>query len=61
MFVLDLSTISSIFFRFFIGFFKQSNLRDIFIKIISILVIIFGIYIVYQGYEYIVDPSKSYT
>ena len=60
MFVFGLSTIPALFFLgFFIGLFKQSNLRDIFIKIASILVIIFGIYIAYQGYEYIVNPSKS--
>ena len=60
MFIFGLSTIPALFFLgFFVGFFKQSNLRDIFIKIASILVIIFGIYIAYKGYEYIVDPTKS--
>lgn len=60
MFIFGISTIPALFFLgFFIGLFKQSNLRDTFIKIASILVIIFGIYIAYQGYEYIVDPTKS--
>ena len=60
MFIFGLSTIPALFFLgFFVGFFKQSNLRDIFIKIASILVIIFGIYIAYKGYEYIIDPTKS--
>lgn len=60
MFIFGISTIPALFFLgFFIGLFKQSNLRDIFIKIASILVIIFGIYIAYQGYEYIIDPTKS--
>lgn len=60
MFIFGLSTIPALFFLgFFIGLFKQSNLRDTFIKIASILVIVFGIYIAYQGYEYITNPSKS--
>ncbi|QEZ89376.1 sulfite exporter TauE/SafE family protein [Aliarcobacter cibarius] len=60
MFIFGISTIPALFFLgFFIGLFKQSNLRDTFIRIASILVIIFGIYIAYQGYEYIVDPTKS--
>jgi uncharacterized protein len=60
MFIFGISTITALFFLgFFIGLFKQSNLRDTFIRIASILVIIFGIYIAYQGYEYIVDPTKS--
>ena len=60
MLIFGISTIPALFFLgFFIGLFKQSNLRDTFIRIASILVIIFGIYIAYQGYEYIVDPTKS--
>ncbi|MEV9593339.1 sulfite exporter TauE/SafE family protein [Aliarcobacter butzleri] len=60
MFIFGLSTIPALFsLGFFIGLFKQSNLRDLFIKIASILVIIFGIYIAYKGYEYIIDPTKT--
>ncbi len=60
MFVFGLSTIPALFFLgFFVGLFKQSNLRDIFIKIAAFLVIIFGFYIAYKGYEYIIDPTKS--
>ena len=60
MFIFGISTIPALFFLgFFIGLFKQSNLRDTFIRIASILVIIFGIYIAYKGYEYIIDPTKS--
>lgn len=60
MFIFGLSTIPSLFsLGFFIGLFKQSNLRDLFIKLASILVIAFGIYIAYIGYEYLTDPTKS--
>lgn len=60
MFIFGISTIPALFFLgFFVGLFKQSNLRDLFIKIASFLVIVFGFYIAYQGYEYIMDPAKS--
>ncbi len=60
MFVFGLSTIPALFgLGFFIGLFKQSNLRDLFIKIASILVIAFGIFIAYKGYQYIIDPTRS--
>lgn len=60
MFIFGISTIPALFFLgFFVGLFKQSNLRDLFIKIASFLVIVFGFYIAYQGYEYISDPAKS--
>ena len=56
-----LSTIPAalFFLGFFVGFFKQSNLRDIFIKNSFYFSDYFGIYIAYKGYEYIIDPTKS--
>lgn len=60
MLIFGLSTIPALFsLGFFVGLFKQSNLRDLFIKLASILVIAFGIYIGYIGYEYLTDPTKS--
>ena len=60
MLIFGLSTIPALFsLGFFVGIFKQSNLRDLFIKLASILVIGFGFYIAYLGYEYLTDPSKS--
>ncbi len=60
MMIFGLSTIPAMFsLGFFVGLFKQSNFRDIFIKVASYLVIIFGIYIAYLGYEYLSDPTKS--
>jgi sulfite exporter TauE/SafE len=60
MFIFGLSTLPALFsLGFFIGLFKQTNLRDLFIKLASFLVIGFGIYITYLGYEYITDPTKS--
>ena len=60
IFIFGLSTVPALFFLgSFGGLFKQSNLRDLFIKLASILVIAFGIYIGYLGYEYLIDPTKS--
>lgn len=60
MMIFGLSTLPAMFsLGFFVGIFKQLALRNLFINIASILVIFFGLYIMYNGYEYIVDPSKS--
>ena len=60
MFIFGLSTIPALFsLGFFIGLFKKTNLRDLFIKIASYLIVGFGLYIAYLGYEYIIDPTKS--
>lgn len=60
MLIFGLSTLPAMFsLGFFVGVFKQMALRSLFINIAAILVILFGIYIMYQGYEYIVDPTKS--
>ena len=60
MFIFGLSTIPALFsLGFFIGLFKKTNLRDLFIKLASYLVIGFGIYITYLGYEYLTDPTKT--
>jgi len=60
MLIFGLSTLPAMFsLGFFVGVFKQMALRSLFINIASILVILFGFYIMYQGYEYIVDPNKS--
>lgn len=60
MLLFGLSTLPAMFsLGFFVGVFKQITLRNLFINIASILVILFGFYIIYQGYEYIADPTKS--
>ena len=60
MFIFGLSTIPALFsLGFFVGLFKKTNLRDLFIKLASYLVIGFGIYVAYLGYEYLSDPSKT--
>jgi len=60
MLIFGLSTIPALFsLGFFVGLFKQIALRNLFITIASILVIVFGIYIMHSGYEYLTDPNKS--
>ena len=60
MFIFGISTIPALFsLGFFIGLYKNSNLRDIILKLASISVIIFGIYTIKNGYEYIKYPQKS--
>ena len=60
MFIFGLSTIPALFsLGFFVGLFKKTNLRDLFVKLASYLVIGFGIYVAYLGYEYLTDPSKT--
>ncbi len=60
MFIFGISTIPALFsLGFFVGLYKNSSLRDLIIKIASISVIIFGIYTIKNGYEYIKYPQKS--
>ncbi|WP_419765412.1 MAG: sulfite exporter TauE/SafE family protein [Arcobacter sp.] len=60
MLIFGLSTIPAMFsLGFFVGIFKQIALRNLFITIAAILVIIFGIYIMHSGYEYLSNPSKA--
>ncbi|RYA22345.1 sulfite exporter TauE/SafE family protein [Malaciobacter marinus] len=60
MLIFGLSTIPALFsLGFFVSIFKQTALRNTMIKIASLVVIGFGIYIAYLGYEYIVDPTKT--
>ena len=62
MLIFGLSTIPALFsLGFFIGLFKKSNLRDIFIKIASMLVIGFGIYMIYMGYQFYADTQATFT
>jgi len=54
MLIFGLSTIPALFsLGFFVGIFQQSALRHIMIKLAAILVIIYGISIVYYGYGHI--------
>ncbi len=54
MLVFGLSTIPAMFsLGFFVGLFKQTELRNMFIKVASVLVILYGMYTAYNGYNFI--------
>ena len=54
MFIFGLSTLPAMFsLGFFVGLFKQNELRNLFIKVASVLVIFFGCYTAYNGYNFI--------
>lgn len=58
--VFGLSTIPALFsLGFFVGLFKQSNLRNLMVRLASIAVIAYGVYTLYHGYLYISSPEKT--
>jgi sulfite exporter TauE/SafE len=60
MFLFGIATIPALFsLGFFVGLFKQSGFRNTMIKIAAVMVIGFGIFTLYSGYEYITDPTKT--
>ncbi|AXX92518.1 beta-carotene 15,15'-monooxygenase [Malaciobacter molluscorum LMG 25693] len=60
MLLFGLSTLPAMFsLGFFISIFKQTSLRNVMIKIASLVVIAFGIYVAYRGYRYLYDPTMS--
>ena len=59
MLIFGLSTIPAMFsLGFFVGIFKQFALRNLFITLASILVILFGIYTMYNGYNFMNSKDK---
>ncbi|MEA3498030.1 MAG: sulfite exporter TauE/SafE family protein [Campylobacterota bacterium] len=60
MVIFGLSTIPALFsLGFFVGLFKQSGFRNIMIKLAAISVILYGVYTIYNGYDYIVTPDRT--
>jgi sulfite exporter TauE/SafE len=60
MFIFGLSTIPSLFtLGFFAGIFTKNNLRKMMMNLAAIIVIAYGFYTVYRGYDFIEHPNKS--
>ena len=60
MMIFGLSTIPALFsLGFFVGLFTQSGIRKTMIKLASISVILYGLFTIYNGYEFISDPNRS--
>ncbi len=58
MLIFGLSTIPAMFsLGFFIGFFRQTAIRNSLMKLATISVLLYGGYTIYNGYEYITNPD----
>ncbi len=60
MFIFGISTIPSLFtLGFFAGIFKKTSFRNIMMSLSAIVVIMYGFYTIYRGYDFIKHPNKS--
>jgi sulfite exporter TauE/SafE len=60
MLIFGLSTIPSLFtLGFFSGLFTKGGFRQSAMTLASIVVVLYGIYTIYRGYDYIKHPNKS--
>ncbi len=60
MFIFGMSTVPSLFgLGFFAGIFTKNNLRKTMMNLAAIVVIAYGFYTVYRGYDFIEHPEKS--
>ena len=60
MLIFGLSTIPALFgLGFFTQLLNQGSLRKVMMNLASIIVILFGIYTIYRGYDFIENPQKS--
>jgi len=60
MMIFGLSTIPSLFaLGFFSGMFTRNNLRKAMMNLSAIVVISYGFYTIYRGYNFIYNPNKS--
>ena len=60
MMVFGLSTTPALFgLGFFVGLFQRGGLRKVMIRLAAIAVIVYGLYTLYDGLQYITDPEKN--
>ena len=60
MLIFGVSTIPALFsLGFFVGLFKQASFRDIMIKLSAIAVLLYGLFTIYNGYRYLVEPKRT--
>lgn len=60
MFIFGISTIPALFsLGFFVGIFNQSSFRNIMIRLSAIAVILYGLFTIYNGYRYLVEPDRT--
>lgn len=60
MLIFGLSTIPALFsLGFFVGIFNQSSFRNIMIRLAAIAVLLYGVFTIYNGYRYLVEPNRT--
>ncbi len=60
MFIFGLSTIPALFsLGFFVGLFKQLKFRHIMTQVASFSVIAYGLFTLYNGYLYLIEPTRT--
>jgi sulfite exporter TauE/SafE len=60
MLIFGVSTIPALFsLGFFVGLFKQASFREIMIKLSAIAVLLYGVFTIYNGYRYLVEPERT--
>ncbi len=60
MLIFGLSTVPALLgLGLFTGLFTKSNLRKVMINLAAIVVVVYGLYTVYRGYDFIRHPQKS--
>ncbi len=60
MFIFGLSTVPSLFtLGFFTGIFTKSSIRQSLMSLAAVIVMIYGFYTIYRGYDFIKHPDKS--
>ncbi len=60
MFIFGLSTIPALFsIGFFVGIFRQSSFRTLMVKLAAVLIVGYGLFMIYNGYRWIVEPDRT--
>ncbi len=60
MLIFGISTIPALLgLGLFTGIFTRSSVRKVMINLASIIVVIYGVYTIYRGYDFIRNPDKS--
>jgi len=60
MFIFGLSTIPALFMLgLFTGVFTKSNFRKTMMNLAAMVVVLYGLYTIYRGYDFILHPEKS--
>jgi len=60
MLIFGLSTVPALFsLGMFAGVFTKSSMRKTMMSLAAIVVVIYGVYTIYRGYDFVIHPDKS--